>query len=57
MAWSAWDGYVGLARHGWLGAALRGGLGTAWHGSVKPKKNLVVWSCGVRPMMFWAGET
>ena len=25
--------------------------------SLKSKKILVVWSCGVRPTMFWAGET
>ncbi len=29
----------------------------AQHGLVKPKKSLVVWSCGLCPTMFWAGET
>ena len=45
-----WLGTAGLARLGWLGAAR-----LAQHSSVKPKKNLVVWSCGVRPTMFSAG--
>mgnify|MGYP006184247321 FL=1 len=49
-AWLARRGTAGLARLGWLGAAR-----LARRGSVKPKKILVVWSCGVRPRMFSAG--
>jgi hypothetical protein len=41
---------VGLAWLGGLGAAR-----LARHGSVKPKKILVVWSCGMRPKNFSAG--